>query len=113
MDRPPPWTGRSGRFVSASPPYSGEEDLFAALDLGTNNCRLMVATQTAGGFRVVDSYSRMVRLGEGLHHTGKLHKAAMHGRERFSFISRDDNNSYYLRYPDQSLYPDRTGKSVL
>lgn len=37
----------------------------------------MVATQTAGGFRVVDSYSRMVRLGEGLHHSGKLHKAAM------------------------------------
>ncbi|MCP1203566.1 Ppx/GppA phosphatase family protein [Acetobacter oryzoeni] len=77
MDRPPSWTGRSGRFVSSSPPLGGEEDLFAALDLGTNNCRLMVATQTAGGFRVVDSYSRMVRLGEGLHHSGKLHEAAM------------------------------------
>ena len=35
------------------------------------------------------------------------------GRGRFSFMVRDDNNSYYLRYPDQSVYPDRTGKTAL
>lgn len=34
-------------------------------------------------------------------------------RERFSFMSRDDNNSYYPRYPDQPAYPDQTGKTVL
>ena len=39
---------------------------FAALDLGTNNCRLLIATPTAKGFRIVDAYSRIVRLGEGL-----------------------------------------------
>lgn len=72
MDRIPPWAGRSGRSYPSSSHRGGEEELFAALDLGTNNCRLMVAAQTAGGFRVVDSYSRMVKLGEGLHHTGKL-----------------------------------------
>ena len=50
---------------------------FAALDLGTNNCRLLVGTPTGDGFRVIDSFSRIVRLGEGLHHTGRLSADAM------------------------------------
>ncbi|WP_237214824.1 Ppx/GppA phosphatase family protein [Falsiroseomonas oryziterrae] len=50
---------------------------YAALDLGTNNCRLLVATPAAHGFRVVDSFSRIVRLGEGLVATGRLSDAAM------------------------------------
>lgn len=50
---------------------------FAALDLGTNNCRLLVGTPAGEGFRVVDSFSRIVRLGEGLHHTGRLSEPAM------------------------------------
>ena len=50
---------------------------FAALDLGTNNCRMLVASPSADGFRVLDSFSRIVRLGEGLHHTGELSAAAM------------------------------------
>jgi exopolyphosphatase / guanosine-5'-triphosphate,3'-diphosphate pyrophosphatase len=41
-------------------------DLYAALDLGTNNCRLLIAKPGPGGFRIVDSFSRIVRLGEGL-----------------------------------------------
>ncbi len=50
----------------------------AALDLGTNNCRLLVGTPApGGGFRVVDSFSRIVRLGEGLAATGRLSDAAM------------------------------------
>ncbi len=51
--------------------------LYAALDLGTNNCRLLVATPSRGGFRVVDAFSRIVRLGEGLSQTGRLQPAAM------------------------------------
>lgn len=51
--------------------------LFAAVDLGTNNCRLLIATPTAAGFRVVDSFSRIVRLGEGLSATGELQPAAI------------------------------------
>jgi exopolyphosphatase/guanosine-5'-triphosphate,3'-diphosphate pyrophosphatase len=50
---------------------------FAAIDLGTNNCRLLVAAPAGDGFRVIDSYSRIVRLGEGLHHTGRLSSLAM------------------------------------
>ena len=38
---------------------------YAALDLGTNNCRLLVARPTADSFRVVDAFSRIIRLGEG------------------------------------------------
>ena len=50
---------------------------FAALDLGTNNCRLLVGAPAGDGFRVSDSFSRIVRLGEGLHHTGRLSQDAM------------------------------------
>jgi exopolyphosphatase / guanosine-5'-triphosphate,3'-diphosphate pyrophosphatase len=50
---------------------------FGAIDLGTNNCRLLVAAPQADGFRVLDSYSRIVRLGEGLQQTGELSERAM------------------------------------
>ena len=50
---------------------------FAALDLGTNNCRMLIAAPTTNGFRVLDSFSRIVRLGEGLHETGRLSAVAM------------------------------------
>jgi exopolyphosphatase/guanosine-5'-triphosphate,3'-diphosphate pyrophosphatase len=52
--------------------------LYAALDLGTNNCRLLIAERSAlGGLRVVDSFSQIVRLGEGLAKTGQLSDKAM------------------------------------
>lgn len=52
--------------------------LYAALDLGTNNCRLLIATpQKPGRFRVVDAFSRIVRLGEGLGRSGALSADAM------------------------------------
>jgi exopolyphosphatase/guanosine-5'-triphosphate,3'-diphosphate pyrophosphatase len=50
---------------------------YAALDLGTNNCRLLVAEPVRDGFRVVDAFSRIVRLGEGVRATGRLSEAAM------------------------------------
>ncbi|MEL7273534.1 MAG: Ppx/GppA phosphatase family protein [Pseudomonadota bacterium] len=57
---------------------SHRSDAYAALDLGTNNCRLLVAVpQQPGRFRVVDAFSRIVRLGEGLAASGKLSDAAM------------------------------------
>lgn len=53
-------------------------DAYAALDLGTNNCRLLVAVpQQPGRFKVVDAFSRIVRLGEGLAATGELREEAM------------------------------------
>lgn len=50
---------------------------YAALDLGTNNCRLLIARPAQHGFRVVDAFSRIVRLGEGLAASGRLGEAAM------------------------------------
>jgi exopolyphosphatase / guanosine-5'-triphosphate,3'-diphosphate pyrophosphatase len=50
---------------------------YAAIDLGTNNCRLLVARPTDGGFTVVDAFSRIVRLGEGLATSGRLSQDAM------------------------------------
>ena len=46
--------------------------VYAALDLGTNNCRLLVARPTRRGFRVIDAFSRIVRLGEGIGASGRL-----------------------------------------
>lgn len=59
---------------SREPPPGG---LYGALDLGTNNCRLLIATPSEHGFSVVDAFSRIVRLGEGLSQTGRLGEEAM------------------------------------
>jgi len=50
---------------------------YAALDLGTNNCRLLIARPQGAGFAVVDAFSRIVRLGEGLATSGRLSDAAI------------------------------------
>jgi exopolyphosphatase/guanosine-5'-triphosphate,3'-diphosphate pyrophosphatase len=50
---------------------------YAALDLGTNNCRLLVAEPAPYGFRVMDAFSRIVRLGEGLGHANRLNEDAI------------------------------------
>lgn len=50
---------------------------YAALDLGTNNCRLLIARPQGSGFAVVDAFSRIVRLGEGLANSGRLSDAAI------------------------------------
>jgi exopolyphosphatase / guanosine-5'-triphosphate,3'-diphosphate pyrophosphatase len=51
--------------------------LYGALDLGTNNCRLLVAQPSMAGFEVVDAFSRIVRLGEGVSQSGALNPDAM------------------------------------
>ena len=63
--------------ASAGRPAQSAPAHFAALDLGTNNCRLLIAARTARGFRIVDAYSRIVRLGEGLSRSGRLSDEAM------------------------------------
>jgi exopolyphosphatase/guanosine-5'-triphosphate,3'-diphosphate pyrophosphatase len=50
---------------------------YAALDLGTNNCRLLVARPAGDGFRVIDAFSRIIRLGEGVTASGRLSEAAI------------------------------------
>jgi exopolyphosphatase/guanosine-5'-triphosphate,3'-diphosphate pyrophosphatase len=51
--------------------------VYGALDLGTNNCRLLVACPSSDGFKVIDAFSRIVRLGEGASRSGELSEEAM------------------------------------
>ncbi|MFC3100471.1 Ppx/GppA phosphatase family protein [Altererythrobacter lauratis] len=55
----------------------GLRQAYAAIDLGTNNCRLLIARPCDDGFVVIDAFSRVVRLGEGLAQSGRLSDAAM------------------------------------
>ena len=72
--------GRTSRPAARAPISRRAPDrpqCYAALDLGTNNCRLLIARPSEDGFVVVDAFSRIVRLGEGLAATGALSEAAM------------------------------------
>lgn len=70
--------GAKDTRTSQTRPFARRGPVYAALDLGTNNCRLLVAVPTRPGqFRVIDAFSRIVRLGEGLSSTGRLGDAAM------------------------------------
>jgi len=51
--------------------------IYSAIDLGTNNCRLLIAKQSQNGFRVIDAFSRIVRLGEGVGADNRLSEDAM------------------------------------
>src|SRR4029078_12197636 len=62
--------GGQAELDIAAPPY-------AALDLGPTNCRLLVARATRDGFRVIDAFSRIIRLGEGVTASGRLSEAAI------------------------------------
>ena len=69
---------RSGPPENQQPPRRVQQrHTYGAIDLGTNNCRLLVARPTEGGFTVIDAFSRIVRLGEGLSATGRLADDAM------------------------------------
>lgn len=50
---------------------------YSALDLGTNNCRLLIAEPSPTGFKVVDAFSRVVRLGEKVSQTRRLSEEAI------------------------------------
>jgi exopolyphosphatase / guanosine-5'-triphosphate,3'-diphosphate pyrophosphatase len=68
---------------------AGGGGVYAALDLGTNNCRLLIACPSGDSFRVVDSFSRIVRLGEGISTTGCISDAAMERAIAALSICRD------------------------
>lgn len=84
----PPRTARAGsmaqqavdprrKWPADSAPFRGASEAYAALDLGTNNCRLLIARPSGEDFTVIDAFSRVVRLGEGLATSGRLSDAAM------------------------------------
>ncbi len=74
-DSPAPPVERSAPAPDGA--YASPRQAFAAIDLGTNNCRLLIARPHGAHFVVIDAFSRVVRLGEGLAQTGRLSDAAM------------------------------------
>jgi exopolyphosphatase/guanosine-5'-triphosphate,3'-diphosphate pyrophosphatase len=76
MDRPAEALRTSG--AERRPRWGGQRGgCLGAVDLGTNNCRLLVARPRDSGFVVIDSFSRAVRLGEGVEESGELNPAAI------------------------------------
>lgn len=75
VPRTSPGFSRSGDRDGGSTPDAGP--VYGALDLGTNNCRLLLARPSRRGFRVVDAFSRIIRLGEGVSQSGRLSDAAI------------------------------------
>ena len=53
---------------------------FAAIDLGTNSCRLVIASPTPASFRIVETFSKITRLGEGIINDNELSRPAMRRR---------------------------------
>lgn len=81
---PPPVPARgvaaAPTAVRAVPVLTGQpsgRQAYAAIDLGTNNCRLLIARPSGENFTVIDAFSRVVRLGEGIAQSGRLSDAAM------------------------------------
>jgi len=76
----------------AQPAQASPAEVYAALDLGTNNCRLLIACPSGDNFRVVDSFSRIIRLGEGISATGCISDAAIERAIAALSICRDKIN---------------------
>src|SRR5262249_33220881 len=80
--RVPRHDGAQGGVHQSGPTY-------AALDLGTNNCRLLVARPIGDSFRVIDAFSRIIRLGEGVSTSGRISDAAIDRAVAALAICRD------------------------
>ena len=96
-DRAPPRRSRWGRRSPYGYPHNGGGQrgaghpgpTYAALDLGTNNCRLLIARPSGDSFRVVDAFSRIIRLGEGVSTSGRISDAAIGRAVEALAICRD------------------------
>ena len=91
----PPGSAAAGEGAQAE--LASGSSVYAALDLGTNNCRLLIACPTGDGFRVVDSFSRIIRLGEGISATGSISEAAIERAITALSICRDKIHSKKAR----------------
>ena len=73
----PTGAGAIPKAVDNAAPRSDPSELYAALDLGTNSCRMLIAHPVGNQFRVVDSFSKSVQLGHGLETSGLLSASSM------------------------------------
>src|ERR1700730_17420600 len=88
-----PWSARRSfhgprrKRAQGDAPQAGPT--YAALDLGTNNCRLLIARPAGDGFRVVDAFSRIIRLGEGVAASRRISEAAIERAVEALQVCRD------------------------
>lgn len=75
--RPPPGTGIRSAPAKGHKTGPDPDDLYAALDLGTNSCRMLIAQPKGSQLHVVDSFSKSVQLGHGLEASGRMSRASM------------------------------------
>jgi exopolyphosphatase / guanosine-5'-triphosphate,3'-diphosphate pyrophosphatase len=85
------------RVGEQAPESDRDGQTYAALDLGTNNCRLLIARPTADGFRVVDAFSRIIRLGEGVVVSRRISEAAIARAIEALLICRDKMRNWGVR----------------
>ena len=88
---PRPHRGRRGRghYWRHAHDTGEPRTTYAALDLGTNNCRLLVARPAGHGFRVIDAFSRIIRLGEGISASDRISEAAIERAVAALSVCRD------------------------
>lgn len=69
--------GADPKTVDRSRQAAGPGTLYAALDLGTNSCRMLIARAEGGHLRIIDSFSKAVQLGSGLESSGALSRVSV------------------------------------
>ncbi|MXQ07874.1 Ppx/GppA family phosphatase [Alphaproteobacteria bacterium GH1-50] len=95
----PPGADRFPREVEPSPPAKADPaELYAALDLGTNSCRMLIAQPKGNQFHVVDSFSKSVQLGLGLEGSGRLSRASMNRTIQALKICRAKLDKHEVRH---------------
>ncbi len=97
---PPKPTGATGvaRRPAAPPlPHANRDEVYAALDLGTNSCRMLLAQPRLGGLDVIDSFSKAVQLGIGLEGSGRLSRPAIQRTINALRICRRKLNQHNVR----------------
>ena len=92
----------AGAFPTAveppAPPKPDPAELYAALDLGTNSCRMLIAQPKGNQFHVVDSFSKSVQLGAGLEATGRLGRGSMARTVQALHICRKKLQKHQVRH---------------
>ncbi len=90
--------GAVPKAVDTPAPNTPDPDtLYAALDLGTNSCRMLIAQPKGGQFVVVDSFSKSVQLGAGLEATGRLSRASIRRTMQALHICRKKLQSHKVK----------------
>ena len=76
----------------------GPEALYAALDLGTNSCRMLIAQPKGAQFHVIDSFAKSVQLGSGLEKTGRLSRDSINRTIQALKVCKQKLDNYDVKY---------------